>query len=141
MNTTDFLHQLALLEQENLSLQSQLGNYACTNCEQCASSLFSSDCSHCYRCTYCHNCQKSTDCGHCADCIACHNCAYCIDCNHCIGSSYLVKSISCSDCVYCFGCVALVKKEFHILNVAYSRQEYFEITKSLAAQLDLRSTP
>ena len=43
-------------------------------------------------------------------------------------SAYLVLSRNLSDCNYCFGCVGLSKKDFHILNVAFPRKEYFEIT-------------
>ena len=36
---------------------------------------------------------------------------------------------SCTDCTYCYGCVGLAKKEFHILNVPYSRTEYFALAQ------------
>lgn len=52
-----------------------------------------------------------------------------------------MRSISCADCTYCFGCVGLVKQEFCILNVPYSRQDYFETVKHLAAQLRLPPLP
>jgi len=45
------------------------------------------------------------------------------------------------DCTYCFGCVGLVKKEFQILNVRYSRKDYFEITAELTAALAAPSSP
>jgi hypothetical protein len=44
-------------------------------------------------------------------------------------------------CTYCFGCVGLIRREFCILNVQYSRQDYFEITRELAAKLRLAPTP
>jgi hypothetical protein len=34
-----------------------------------------------------------------------------------------------------------VRQEFCVLNVPYSRQAYFDLTKKLAAELRLRSTP
>ena len=49
----------------------------------------------------------------------------------CTGSAYLIQCSSCIDCTYCYGCVGLTKKEFHILNVAYSRTEYFALLKTL----------
>ena len=36
------------------------------------------------------------------------------------------------------GCVGLVKKDFHILNVGYSRKEYFEILEKLKRELGVR---
>jgi hypothetical protein len=42
-----------------------------------------------------------------------------------VASAYLVRSVGCSGCTYCFGCVGLSRKDFHILNVPYERQEYF----------------
>ena len=38
---------------------------------------------------------------------------------------------NCSDCTYCLGCVGLQNKEFHILNKAYTRSEYFATLKAL----------
>jgi hypothetical protein len=34
--------------------------------------------------------------------------------------------------------VGLVKKDFHILNQAYSRQEFFELVKKLKAELGIK---
>ena len=56
---------------------------------------------------------------------------------NCTRSSYLVLSRACSECTYCFGCVGLSKKDFHILNVKYTRAEYFRIVKSLQEELGL----
>jgi hypothetical protein len=48
-----------------------------------------------------------------------------------------VRCTSCAECTYCFGCVGLVKRDFHILNVRYSRAEYFEITSKLRAEMGI----
>ena len=63
--------------------------------------------------------------------MGCHDCSHCEDSEACTGSAYLVQCSSCIDCTYCYGCVGLAKKEFHLLNVAYSRTEYFALLKSL----------
>ena len=34
-----------------------------------------------------------------------------------------------------FGCVGLARRHFHILNVAYDRATYFEVTARLAREL------
>jgi hypothetical protein len=54
-----------------------------------------------------------------------------------VSSAYLVRSVGCTGCTYCFGCVGLARKDFHILNVPYSRQDYFAITAKLAQQVRL----
>jgi len=48
-----------------------------------------------------------------------------------------VRSVDCTGCTYCFGCVGLVRKDFHILNVGFNRQEYFQITQRLRKELGL----
>ena len=54
-------------------------------------------------------------------------------------SLILLPTLRCNaDCTYCFGCVGLSKKDFHILNVGFSRQEYFELTKRLKKELNVR---
>jgi hypothetical protein len=63
--------------------------------------------------------------------VGCHDCSHCEDSEACTGSAYLVQCSSCIDCTYCYGCVGLTKKEFHILNVGYSRTEYFALLKTL----------
>jgi hypothetical protein len=57
---------------------------------------------------------------------------------NCSNSAYLVLSKNLSDCTYCFGCVGLSRKDFHILNVGFSRQEYFEIVKKLKKELGIK---
>jgi hypothetical protein len=66
--------------------------------------------------------------------LGCHHCFESEDCSR---SSYVVLSVALSECAYCFGCVGLQHKEFHILNEAYSQQDYFRITARLSRELDL----
>lgn len=113
------------------------GSVSCTGCRQCVSCMFCSDCEECYRCTHSTGCRASSHLTHCRECDACHDCAYCIRSESCTRSSYLVLSRSMSECTYCFGCVGLAKKDFHILNVPYTRSEYFRITRALAEELGL----
>ena len=74
---------------------------------------------------------------HCQDCQNCHRSSYCEQSSSCVGSSYLVLCHSCSDCTYCFGCIGLAKKDFHILNVKYGKNQYFRIVKALKAEMGL----
>jgi len=114
------------------------GSVSSEGCRRCVSCMFCRDCEECYRCTHCRRCRACSHLTHCVDCTALHDCAYCISCENCTRSSYLVLCRSCSECTYCFGCVGLVKKDFHILNKAYSRQEFFELVKKLKAELGIK---
>ncbi|HEY6105642.1 MAG TPA: hypothetical protein VIV59_06650, partial [Anaeromyxobacteraceae bacterium] len=107
------------------------GSFRCEGCRHCANCMFCEDCEGCYHCTHCTRCQDSSHLTHCQDCQNCHGSSYCEHSSNCVGSSYLVLCHSCSDCTYCFGCVGLAKKDFHLLNVKYGRNEYFRIVKAL----------
>jgi hypothetical protein len=113
------------------------GSVSCEACRRCVSCMFCSGCEECYRCTHCRGCQASSHLTHCVDCTGCHDCAYCISSENCTRSNYLVLCRSCSECTYCFGCVGLAKADFHILNVKYTRTEYFRIVKALEEELGL----
>jgi hypothetical protein len=71
------------------------------------------------------------------DCTALHDCAYCVRSDRCTRSNYVVLCTSCSECTYCFGCVGLSKVDFHILNVKYTRSEYFRIVKLLEEEMGI----
>jgi hypothetical protein len=60
-----------------------------------------------------------------------------VECERCIGSAYLVRCVGVSGCTYCFGCVGIAKRDFHILNEPYERQEYFALVAKLSRELRL----
>lgn len=82
-------------------------------------------------------------CNDCAECLNCYECTLCLECIDCSGSYNLVyseKSHNCRDsyflsdcknCENCIGCFGLRGKKYHILNMAYSREEYEAKLKSL----------
>lgn len=113
------------------------GSYACTGCERCANCMFCKDCDSCFQCTHCVSCNLCNNCSHCVACRNCHQCAYCVQSENCTGSAYLTLCRNLSDCTYCFGCVGLAKKDFHILNVGFSRTEYFQIVARLKKELGI----
>ena len=85
---------------------------SCFYCDICNESADSMDsnylmhselCYECIDCEHCYNCNSSQDCKNCADC------AFCYDCHGCRN---------------CFGCVGLRKKEYHIFNKQYSKEDY-----------------
>jgi len=137
MDKSDFLAEYARLEREHLGRKPNVGSYRSEGCELCTKCMFCVECQSCHRCTHCIRCEASSDCSHCRDCRSCHSCAYCIECSSCSGSAYLIRCTACVDCTYCFGCVGLVRKEFHILNVQYSRTQYFELLAKLAPELGI----
>jgi len=109
-----------------------------TNLKACSMCMFSDGLESCYRCTHSHDSVHCSNLSHSSGCDGCHSSAYLINCKHCTGSAYLINSTNCSDSTYCFGCVGLVKKDFHILNVAYSRKEYFDRVTKLKRELGIR---
>ena len=124
----------AELERLRRAYKGQLENplsLNCERCEGCVSCNFSKGCRDCYRCTHFVDCEGCSGCSHCKGCAGCHESSHCERSRGFRGSAYLVECEACSDCTYCFGCVGLTKKEFHILNVAYSRTEYLALIKAL----------
>lgn len=70
-------------------------------------------------------------------------CYECVDSRKCFSSTYLIDSYSSTDCHYsaflnsctdCFGCVALTHKKYCILNIQYSKSEYFKKVDELKRQ-------
>lgn len=63
-----------------------------------------------------------------------YNCYEASDCNRCY-DCYFVED--CIDCHDCFGCVKLEHKQYCILNVQYTKEEYFEKLLGLKKELGL----
>lgn len=138
MTKREFDAELQRLLRQYASDEANPESIHSTGCRRCVSCTFCTGCDECYHCTHCKTCRSSTHLTHCSDCVGCHDCAYCVSTENCTRSNYLVLCRACSECSYCFGCVGLVKQDFHILNVKYTRSEYFRIVKSLEKELGLR---
>ena len=58
-------------------------------------------------------------------------------CNHCYTNDnnleYCVECMSCSDC---FACVGLRKKQYHIFNKSYSKEEYFKLVEKIKKHMN-----
>jgi len=137
MSRREFEAELQRLLRAYASDEENPGSIQCEGCRRSVSCMFCTDCEECYRCTHSKGCKASTHLTHCADCVGCHDCAYCVGSENCTRSNYLVMSRSCSECSYCFGCVGLAKKDFHVLNVKYTRSEYFRIVRALEKELGI----
>jgi hypothetical protein len=136
-NPYEFERQFATLTEHAAAGVENPGSYKSTDCERCFDCMFTTSSTGCYQCTYCSDCTACTNCTHCKGCSDCHSSTYCVRSRLLAGCSYVLMSRECYDCVFCFGCVGLVKKEFHILNQPFRRDEYFRIVKDLKAAFGL----
>lgn len=78
------------------------------------------DCDHILRCTLCYDCVNCKDCWNCTglqDCKSCQDCSFGYDLQ---------------DCKNCIGCVGLRKKEFHIFNQPYSKEDFLKRKAALS---------
>ncbi len=125
MTGAEFEQRLRELAKEHATGSANVGCLACERCERCTDSTFLVDCKGVARSQYCGSCVDCTECSHSTACTSCFGCSHCEHCERCVASAYLVRCVACSGCTYCFGCVGLAKKDFHILNEPYERQEWF----------------
>ena len=136
MDRTEFEARWKKLVAESARTTANVGCVGCERCERCTD------------CTFCGECKATTRSHYCTACEGLHrllalrrDATACLACQHCIGVRALhgervpVRCVGCSGCTYCFGCVGLVKRDFHILNEPYDRQEYFAIVAKLAREL------
>ena len=83
------------------------------------------------------------------DCVDCDHlqgselCYECLNCKNCYNSNFLQDSENCRDCNYgydlkacnnCIGCVGLRRKEYHIFNTPYSKEDFFKKALTLTSQ-------
>ncbi|MEK7140752.1 MAG: hypothetical protein AAB815_03130 [Patescibacteria group bacterium] len=71
----------------------------------------------------------------------CYNIMGSLQSTNCIAGAYIMYgnevhySDSCYNCARCFGCAGLNKKNYHILNKEYSKEEYLKLREEIVAQL------
>lgn len=94
-------------------------------------------------CFYCGDSRKDRFCADLTFCENCELCYECVDSETCYNSDYLQDCKNCTDCGFCnyctgckncFLCTNLTRKNFHILNREYSKEEYFEEVERLKTQ-------
>jgi hypothetical protein len=93
-----------------------------TNCNECADL---------YNSSFTVRAEQSSEL---LDSTECYNSYMLQDCARCYDSSYLY---SCSDCHNCFGCVYLSNKQYCILNVQYTKEEYEQKIAEIKAEIGL----
>jgi hypothetical protein len=116
-----------------------LFNTKAENSDYCNLTTSSKNCYLCFGGDINEDCMYSTFTFNCKDCYdsywlnKCVLCYECIDCNNCFNVKYSQFTqesrdsqflFDCRNCSNCVGCVGLRNKEFHILNIPYSKEEY-----------------
>lgn len=110
-------------------------------CEDVYYARYSRKCNNCNGLTFCVECEW---CVECIDCLKCYSCDYCKNCQNCTDCKYCQE---CFGCENCFGCVGLYRKNYHIFNEQFTKEEYekrmqelnlqnLEHRKSIIAKLD-----
>lgn len=125
MTPSEFEDRLRDLVRSYETMTANVGCLACERCERCTDSTFLKDCTNVRRSHYCSSSTRCTECTQSTLLTHCVACSHCERCERCTRCAYLVRCVECTDCTYCFGCVGLSKKDFHILNEPFERQEYF----------------
>lgn len=108
--------------------------YYCFDCardEDCGYLTASYDCKDTWDSSYVVRTEQSFECSHSGDI---YNCYQVKDCDHCYNSYFLED---CDNCHDCFGCLKLSHKQYCILNVQYTKDEYFAKLSELRDQLGL----
>ncbi len=105
--------------------------FGALNDEDCAYGHYITDCKDCIDVLYG---TKNEHCYECLDIENCYELSYSQSCTDCRNSQFLFDCRNCSDCI---GCVGLRNKQYHILNIGYSKEEYQKRKTALA--LDTRS--
>lgn len=67
-----------------------------------------------------------------SSCHVMYNSNCCFFCAECTNVEYSECLMSCQDC---FGCISLHRKQYHILNEPYSKEEYFKKVEEIKQQL------
>lgn len=118
-------------------------NYAVENQKNCyllANAVNNEDC------MYGRDIYGSADCVDCGHIRKCTLCYECLNCSNCYDSSYLQDCEDSQNCDFgydvkgcknCIGCVGLRKKEFHIFNEPYSKED-FSAKKKLLKQDEIK---
>lgn len=139
----EIIKKLPQLHSEHLNTtNSEYCDYAyymrnCYYCFDCANDddsgylTASYECKDAWDSTYIVRGEQLIECSHSGDI---YNCYQVTDCSRCYDSFYLED---CCDCHNCFGCVRLSHKQYCILNVQYTKEEYEEKVASLRKELGL----
>lgn len=105
----------------------------CHNCDNCKNCYLIANGVGNQDCMYGRDFYKNTDCTDCDHIETCTLCYNCVNCKECWNGNFLqdcANAVDCNygyflkDCKNCIGCAGLRKKEFHIFNKPYSKEEF-----------------
>lgn len=103
--------------------------FDCTSLDDCLYLNNSNECSGSIDSTYCLKTDNSVEC---TDCAESFNCYQAQECNRCYDSAFIYY---CNDCHDCFGCVNLTNKQYCILNIQYTKEEYLAKLKQIKQEI------
>lgn len=110
-------------------------NYAAAdkNCYMIFGSVYCEDCMYGnpYYCKSCIDSLLVRDSELCYDCVTCEKCYECFFCQDCAHSNTLLFCYDCQSCSNCIGCAGLRKKEYHIFNKPYSKEDFLKAKTQL----------
>ncbi|MBI4994883.1 hypothetical protein HZC21_04555 [Candidatus Peregrinibacteria bacterium] len=110
-------------------------NYAAAdkNCYMIFGSVYCEDClyGNPYYCKSCIDSLLVRDSELCYECVTCEKCYECFFCQDCANSNTLLFCYDCQICSNCIGCVGLRKKEYHIFNKPYSKEDFLKAKAGL----------
>ena len=108
------------------------------------------DASNAKNCSYAADTEDPIDCqdinNHYFKGERCYNVMGSLQSRNCVNGIYIMYgneiyySDSCYNCMNCFGCVGLNKKNYHILNKEYPKEEYLKLKEEIVAQLKKEET-
>lgn len=133
-------------ENYNYNVERSSGDYLidCKNCIHCFDTRTSEDCLYA---TFAHNTKDNVDVtwtgGGVEDCFSSVSIfvGYNIFCCYvCWNSADLEYCELCFNCKNCLGCVGLHRKEYHILNKPYSKEEYKEKRDEIVSEMKNNNT-
>jgi hypothetical protein len=100
-----------------------------SNNERCIHSYWMQLCKDCLDCAFVNS---SELCYEVFVAYNCYNLFFSKECRDCTECYFLQDCVGCSNC---YGCVGLRKKQYHIFNKPYSKEEYFKILEEQKKQI------
>ena len=91
-----------------------------SHAEDCLYGFWLQKCNDCCELSFSHECERCYDID---NCYGCQRLRWSRNCTNCSESAFLLDCIGCHDCIMC---VNLRQKQYCILNVQYSREEYMQ---------------
>lgn len=129
--------RLSAVRLNNINSEYTMNTDQLKNCYLIANAVKNEDCM--YGRDFYENCD-CIDCDHIFGCTLCYEC---VNCRQCWNSNNLQDSNNCIDCNFgydlkdcqnCIGCAGLRKKQFHIFNQSFSKEDFFAKKSSLSRQ-------